>query len=850
MIAKALRKLLLPSGGTDTDISSAEVSLRTGPPTREVISSVSGMTWFGPNQPMRPLAPEGVLPRTFDYPYAFNVNPQPRTEEGVGPTFGQLRALAYNFDLLRLVIETRKDQFEKLPWTLQLTEEEGEKKQDHIKRTKSDRRISELTALFRIPDGEHLFPVWLRMVLEEIFVTDGLCIWPVRDKSKTIRSLRLIDAATVKPLIDPLGWRPIPPDPAYQQIIKGMPAQDLTTDQLYYGIRNARVHSIYGFSPVEQIILTVNLALRRQMSQLAYYTSGNVPEMIIQAPQNWTDRQIADFQAFFDTLMGDQDARRRVRFIPETKGITQTKEAMLKDEMDEWLARVVCFAFSIPPTPFVKQMNRATAQQLSEAASSEGLLPLMNYTAATFSHLIGRYFGYSDIEFKWNTDQEADQLRQAQIDKIYVDMGKIGVDELRERDGQEPLGIPVYVMTGSGPIPVSQIGQPPPQAAGTETIPGFDETESEGDDAEPSEEETIPAEDETDADKLEAWAEGELAKCLAKAGTSEGAMRSWDTRGRKGHQATAGSSKPLSIDRPAEYHTWSAGKKAAWARAAAKHRVRMKQEHLFTVHPRISHTTKPLSAAPINPGPTQPIPIQFHRSAVMAWTNSFFEKAGTSEGAARAWDTRGRGKEEKPGSGSKKAGVDVKGSSKQDVFTLKAVQERAWSGTPTATKTVLSKQQAGALGEKLVMSYLHHQGKSDARPMNAKVNNYAVDMLQNHGAIEIKTGLVSNGKTAMHWRATIGQPGKQETAWLKTASKEEKREWNKGKAAAILDRKNAALKAISKQLGKPVKGRTITTIINPDKKTVDVYEFKGFHLYIRWTSPEARKGYVGTFSYK
>ena len=170
--------------------------------------------------------------------------------------------------------------------------------------------------------------------------------------------------------------------------------------------------------------------------------------------------------------------------------------------------------------------------------------------------------------------------------------------------------------------------------------------------------------------------------------------------------------------------------------------------------------------------------------------------------------------------------------------------------TPIETKTKISKSEAGKIGEAVIIAQLQAQGFADARPASTERNNYPVDVFQDHGAIEVKTGLVSNGATAQHWRATIGQPGKAETEWLKTASHEEKHAWNEQKAQAILDRKNQALKDLSKQVGGKIKGYTMTTIINPDKKTVDVFRFDGFHLRIPWNSPAVDKAYVGTFKYK
>ena len=73
----------------------------------------------------------------------------------------------------------------------------------------------------------------------------------------------------------------MPPATAYQQVLKGMPAVDYTRDELIYLPRNPRTHKIYGYSPVEQIVMTVNIALRRALHQLQFYTEGNIPESLI-----------------------------------------------------------------------------------------------------------------------------------------------------------------------------------------------------------------------------------------------------------------------------------------------------------------------------------------------------------------------------------------------------------------------------------------------------------------------------------------------------------------------------------------------------------------------------------------
>jgi hypothetical protein len=49
---------------------------------------------------------------------------------------------------------------------------------------------------------------------------------------------------------------------------------------------------------------------------------------------------------------------------------------------------VICFAFSLPPTAFTKQVNRATAETAQEAALEEGLAPLMFWVSPLMSWVV------------------------------------------------------------------------------------------------------------------------------------------------------------------------------------------------------------------------------------------------------------------------------------------------------------------------------------------------------------------------------------------------------------------------------------------------------------------------------
>jgi HK97 family phage portal protein len=439
--------------------------------------------WFGPLTPLEPIAPPEVKGRAWDYPVGVNTQYRPRSEEGV--SFDMMRSLADNYDLLRIVIETRKDQLVRMDWRIR-PKDGKDGNQSHI---------DEVERLLAYPDRKRSWQQWLRILLEEMLVIDATTIYPRRALGGQVYSLDIVDGSTIKILVEQDGRQPDPPGFAYQQILKGIVAAEFTMDELLYTPRNPRANKFYGFSPVEQIIMTVNIGLRRQMFTLNYYTDGNMPESLIGVPPDWQPDQIRQFQEYWDSLLaGNLGERRRAKFIPGGMTPHMVKESLLKDEMDEWLARVVCFAFSISPAPFVKMMNRATSETVQEAALNEGLIPLLRWVKDLIDQIIERQFGYPDLEFEWKMEEEADLLVKAQVHDIYVRNGVLSVDEVREELGLEPVGMDNAVYGAQGVTLLEEIINPPePEPVPMALLPTAGEAPKEKDgDEEPGKEPDDP----------------------------------------------------------------------------------------------------------------------------------------------------------------------------------------------------------------------------------------------------------------------------------------------------------------------------------------------------------------------
>jgi hypothetical protein len=408
-----------------------EVQIDTSTPT---LVPGADQEWFGPGNPLRPVAPPSVAGRRFDFQFGTNINVTPRQSETF--SFATLRTLADRHDLTRLAIETCKDRMIRLKWGFRVLDSDDDMSPEQ------ESRSDALRKMLRRPDGRNFWVDWLRMVLEDLLVIDAPSIYVRRTMDETeVVGLVQIDGATIKPIIDAHGNEPDLPYPAFQQVLHGMPAVDYTRDQLLYAPRNRRVHRVYGFSPVEQIVATINIALRRQVWQHSYFTSGNIPDALIGVPSTWTPDQIRDFQDWFDgVLVGNPEKRRNGIFVPGevAKSYVPTKDAEMFGAAEEWLARVVCFCFGIPHQALVKEVNRATADSAYEQAIEDGLAPVMAWVKSFMDRILIDVLGEEELEFWWIKDEAIDPKVQDEIWKGRVDAGSHTRNEWRVAVGDKP----------------------------------------------------------------------------------------------------------------------------------------------------------------------------------------------------------------------------------------------------------------------------------------------------------------------------------------------------------------------------------------------------------------------------
>jgi Phage portal protein/Phage Mu protein F like protein len=418
-------------GGKLLPIELDMLAQATGQPRTQVDA------WFGPGEPMASVAPEEVKNRRFDYPFSTNLNPRPRSESHenaidfitlqrmADPTLGGL-------DLLRLAIETCKDRMAGQKW--QIVGRDGKDGGDKAKK---------ITDLLAEPDGIRDFMSWQRMVLEDHYVIDHPAIY-LKPTTKGIFLPTPIAGATVKPITWIDGDVPFPPLPAYQRYLKGVAGPQYTLDEMIVRPYNPRPHQIYGMGPVEQSLNIVNLSLRRMLSQTEYYTDGTIPDALLVAPSGMNPDQIQDFQDAWDTVLAGQTAmRRHGRWVPNGTSIESAKVPDLTGAVDEWLARIICWCFSISPQALVKQQNRATAQTAKETSQEEGIEPRKLWFKGLMDTIIRRCYNAPELQFGWRDEEITDPLIKAQVFQIALGGGGskpwMTPDEVREGYGMDPF---------------------------------------------------------------------------------------------------------------------------------------------------------------------------------------------------------------------------------------------------------------------------------------------------------------------------------------------------------------------------------------------------------------------------
>lgn len=480
---------------------------------------------FSPMPPIQPTPVDqpplgGVFPdpRYWQYTPGWNLPTPPGTEGLKLASFDQLKTLADKYSVARACIDLRQQEIRGLTWEITMTKEAAKAYQGSHRQMKDfGERAAEATKFFQHPDrGYWNFDSFLNAVLEEIFVYDALTII-FRPKygsrfgmggkgllGSNLDTLRVVPGPTIRPLIDLHGDPPMPPNPAYQQYLYGVPRSDYQTimygddlaeygmseddvaaeyrsDMMLYAPYWPRRESPYGFPPVERALLPIVSGLQKQEFQLDYFREGSVPAVYISpGDPNITPMQIKELQDALNGIAGDPAYHLKVVVLPPGSKVEPQRPIDLSDSFDLLVQTQVCMAFDIQPVelgilPLISgaaggssgpsaMAARIGGQEARDIKSRKSTKPLLKFICDIFNMVLQDICGQKDMRFQFEglaDDEDKQAITELGVEQ--VQNGIASIDEVRDRLDLPPWGLqetsePV-VFTAQGPIPFSMAPQ-------------------------------------------------------------------------------------------------------------------------------------------------------------------------------------------------------------------------------------------------------------------------------------------------------------------------------------------------------------------------------------------------------
>jgi SPP1 gp7 family putative phage head morphogenesis protein len=355
---------------------------------------------------------------------AVNTNISPRTDYPINLTpFEQLRNLASLYDVAAICIATFIEEMQRKKWVIAPRDKKRQKELAG--------KIDELTDFFRFPDGKEPYQMWLGEALYETLSIDALTVFKRKNRAGGLYGLEVVDGSTIKPLLDERGATA-----GYQQVLWGRVESEYSTEQMLYRPRWTRRFTPYGFPPTEWIILRVNTALRKQTFDLGHFTDGNIPPLLISAPEGMlSPEQVLEFEKVFNALLeGNDAARNRAKFMPWKGEVKELKPFSYDTMLDKFMMQITCAAYGRMPQAlgFIEDVNRSNGEVQNDITElrEEGLANWLK--SALFDQILAQDLDAPELEWVWLKDRLIqDRLTEAQIHQIDIANGVIRPAESR-----------------------------------------------------------------------------------------------------------------------------------------------------------------------------------------------------------------------------------------------------------------------------------------------------------------------------------------------------------------------------------------------------------------------------------
>lgn len=455
---------------------------------------------FGPLWPLQPMPIDPARrdtgrpePRISEYPVAWNV---PGSGERAMP-WRILRDAADGVDIIRRCIQIRQRHIRGLDGAWSVSEKAvqetyrdsggklGREDAERELREKYLPEIRRMETFWKHPwkSNGWSFGQWVNAVIEEHLVLDAVAVYPRATYGGDVLALEVLDGTTIKPLLDYRGARPQAPNPAFQQLLYGFPRGEwhatpdsvdaegnamvsnaFLADQLFYGVENVRPFTPYGYSAVEQALISAKLYLARQGWMISEYDDGIGPmvwlvpqakgqgySQINNAVDGMTPQMRRDWQDSINALLsGNTKARHRAQLsLPGMTPIfPPTVDERYKPEYDLHLIKLLAGHFGVTMT----ELGFTEAKGLGNSGLHEGQAdveqrvgqrPDERMIAELINELSHDFMRCPpEVCFRFTSDEAEETVDQDAVAKSRRERATITLNDDRREAGLAPLDIP------------------------------------------------------------------------------------------------------------------------------------------------------------------------------------------------------------------------------------------------------------------------------------------------------------------------------------------------------------------------------------------------------------------------
>jgi len=443
---------------------------------------------LGPASPLLPAPIDVVLdesgralPRKYEYQTAINLN---ITQTEV--PFQVLHSLVEQCDIIHRAIEIRVGDIIKQEgaWTLSdqaIAEIMQEESCSHAKaaligRERYGAEINRLRDFWENPyvASDRTFSEWLTESLWQVFTYDQWCVYPRYNFKGKVLGFDVIDAPTIKILLNNRGDIPHPPQPAYQQVLWGFPRgefiaspdadgefyagsgrdKEFLTDQLSVFVKNRRTWSPYGYSPVEEAIPAASLYLNRQVWMNSEYQNGSMPMTFMKTNSQELDiHKLAEFERILNgRLTGNTAERHRIKVLPDGFDPVAMPEMAdrFKSDYDEYIIKRVASIFGVSPAALGvvarAGLGGGKGSQEGEAENVESVStkPMEDYVVSVINSLSRRYLNADkNVTFVLNDRKGArEDLERSKALQTALFSGQKTLNDVQGELGQNLYDMP------------------------------------------------------------------------------------------------------------------------------------------------------------------------------------------------------------------------------------------------------------------------------------------------------------------------------------------------------------------------------------------------------------------------